>query len=61
MAEMNKIMACNCKHEYQDSKYGEGHRVFVWATKHENFRCTSCGELKRSQVMKKEEKGKKKK
>lgn len=60
MAEMTKIMTCQCKHEYQDSKYGEQHRVFVYALKSDNYRCTSCGELKRVQIFKKEEKAKKK-
>lgn len=61
MSEMTKIMQCDCKSDFQDSKYGKQNRVFVFALKASNHRCTVCGELKRSQVMKKEEKVKKKK
>lgn len=46
MTEMTKIMRCTCKHEYQDEKYGEQNRMFVYASKTENHRCTVCGNLK---------------
>lgn len=37
-----KIMACKCKHEYQDQKYGKGMRVQN-PCKEGRFRCTVCG------------------
>ena len=36
-----KIMKCSCKHEFQDEKYGKGHRLFNPAGK--GYRCTVCG------------------
>ena len=37
------IKKCNCKHEYQDSKYGKQKRVHN-KTSNDKFRCTVCGE-----------------
>jgi hypothetical protein len=41
-----KVLACKCKHEYQDSKFGKGMRAHNWATKIFNgkggWRCTVC-------------------
>jgi len=39
------IHSCDCKHEYQDSKYGKGQRVFnVGGGKDKKkIRCTVCG------------------
>ena len=39
------IMPCNCKHEYQDEKYGIGRRVFNKCSGF-NARCTVCGKTK---------------
>lgn len=36
------IHKCNCKHEYQDEKYGPGMRVHVATTKDGTWRCTVC-------------------
>ena len=36
------IIKCNCKHEYQDSKYGPGRRVANYTAKG-HARCTVCG------------------
>jgi len=42
---MTVIINCNCKHEYQDEKYGKGRRV-ANVTLKDNARCTVCGELR---------------
>jgi hypothetical protein len=42
---MYKIAPCNCKHEYQDEKYGKGMRVFtpkMPSGKLAGWRCTVC-------------------
>lgn len=36
------IKPCDCKHEYQDNKYGKGKRVFNKTMK-DKGRCTVCG------------------
>lgn len=36
------IKSCNCKHEYQDSKYGKGNRVKICNTSG-TYVCTVCG------------------
>lgn len=41
------IKKCECKHEYQDKKYGKGMRVFNYSKKHDTWRCTVCGSHKR--------------
>jgi len=43
------ILKCNCKHEYQDKKYGKGERVHneCQSTKNKGlYRCTVCGNLR---------------
>lgn len=47
------ILDCNCNHKYQDSKYGNGKRVFnqmggVGSTKspERKYRCTVCGNIR---------------
>ena len=46
---MTKIVKCECKHEYQDSKHGPGKRVANWARnanmKSGGWRCTVCGKV----------------
>jgi len=39
---MTVIKKCDCKHKYQDNKYGKGNRVQNTTLK-EKFRCTVCG------------------
>jgi len=36
-----KIKNCDCKHEYQDKKYGKGKRVHNPTIK-DKWRCTVC-------------------
>ena len=38
-----RIVACSCKHEYQDKVYGTGKRVANAAPKQDGDRCTVCG------------------
>jgi len=38
------VLKCDCKHEYQDSKYGAGMRVHN-QTKN-GYRCVVCGKTK---------------
>jgi len=43
------IQACDCKHKYQDWKYGKNKRVHNWAPKqglNGGYRCTVCGKIK---------------
>ena len=41
-----KIMTCNCKHEYQDERYGKNKRVFnagsVGTGTKITYKCTVC-------------------
>ena len=39
------ILACTCKHDYQDKKYGRGKRVHnrKASKSTHNFKCTVCG------------------
>ena len=37
-----KVMACHCKHAYQDEKYGKNQRVHNHAPKAKVWRCTVC-------------------
>jgi len=38
------ILACTCKNEYQDQKYGNGNRYCNPCKKQEKlYRCTVCG------------------
>lgn len=41
---MIKVIACGCKNEYQDERYGNGNRIAnkTGATV-ETYRCTVCG------------------
>lgn len=40
----NKVLACTCRHEYQDKKYGENKRLMN--KKNQGYRCTVCGKDK---------------
>jgi hypothetical protein len=37
----SKVLACSCKHEYQDQRYGQGNRLMN-PTK-DGYICTVCG------------------
>jgi hypothetical protein len=37
------VKRCSCKHEYQDSKYGQNMRVHNFNQKKTEARCTVCG------------------
>jgi len=39
-----KVLACVCKSEFQDKKYGENKRVMNKKT--QGYRCTVCGKDK---------------
>ena len=46
---MTAIKTCNCKHEYQDMKYGKQKRVFNAGTgkgSDAKYSCTVCGSEK---------------
>lgn len=43
---MTKIIACSCKHEFQDSRYGKGFRVHN-QKKNGDWRCTVCKQEKK--------------
>jgi len=41
------IKTCDCRHEYQDEKYGKGKRVFnkgIGSKDQPIYRCTVCGQ-----------------
>ena len=38
------LINCNCKHEYQDNKYGNGVRVANLSNK--GWRCVVCSSIK---------------
>lgn len=40
-----KIVKCECKHDYQDKKHGQGKRVANWAPKKGGHKCTVCGKI----------------
>ena len=44
------IKKCDCKHEYQDKRYGKNNRVHNELAKKPNstaeYRCTVCGRVK---------------
>lgn len=45
------IQKCNCRHEFQDSRYGTGNRVHNESrgkNKELVYRCTVCGDEKSS-------------
>ena len=44
-----KILACTCKHVFQDKEYGPGMRLHNWAPKSggAGWRCTVCADKKR--------------
>ncbi len=42
----NNIKKCDCKHEYQDKKYGKNRRVHNHCVKAAKWRCTVCGSVK---------------
>ena len=43
-----KIIKCNCKHEFQDGRYGVGNRVHNYAAKNSVWRCTVCKSEKKN-------------
>jgi len=43
---MSRIKKCNCKHSYQDKRYGKGKRVHNETIKGE-WRCTVCESVRR--------------
>lgn len=38
-----RIMACTCKHEFQDTQYGKGKRVFNKQIGDNKWACSVCG------------------
>jgi len=42
---MTKTINCNCKHPYQDKRYGKQSRVHNAADG--EWRCTVCGDIKK--------------
>ena len=48
MAQAVKVIKCNCNHDYQDKVYGKGMRVHNYAEKAETYKCTVCGDKKKS-------------
>jgi hypothetical protein len=50
MTEMTTIMQCKCDNDFQDERYGDRQRVFVYTLKSDNYRCTVCGNLKQQTV-----------
>lgn len=42
---MTKIISCDCKHEYQDKRYGAGKRV-ANIKDNGDYRCTVCDKVK---------------
>lgn len=40
------ISHCDCKHEYQDLKYGRGNRVFNSTKEPDRYVCTVCTKSK---------------
>lgn len=45
---MSKILACSCKHSFQDKEYGVGKRLHTF-TKKKMWRCTICLKEKQSE------------
>jgi len=45
------ILKCNCKHDYQDKRYGPSRRVHNTCTKGGKtaYRCTVCSDVKELQ------------
>lgn len=49
---MTKIIKCNCKHDYQDEKYGKGNRVHnstARSNDHKEYRCTVCAKINKGE------------
>lgn len=42
----NERKPCDCKSEYQDSKYGKGVRIHTVGKEGKSFICTVCGKKK---------------
>ena len=42
-----KIMACTCKHKFQDKQNGKGKRVFNLMKKDYSWKCTVCSTIKK--------------
>jgi len=40
------IKKCNCKHEFQDNRYGSFLRIFNILSNDKGYRCTVCGKEK---------------
>lgn len=49
---MTAVIACSCRHEFQDKQYTKGHRVHNYARKANGgvggFRCTVCQNVKQT-------------
>lgn len=52
---MIAIMACGCRHQYQDKQYGVGQRVHNECE--QGWRCTVCGATKQKSASAKPAKG----
>ena len=39
---MTRIISCDCKHEFQDKRYGVGKRVFNSKKDSNDYVCTVC-------------------
>jgi len=40
------ILRCDCESEYQDNEYGEYLRVHNPLLRHNEYKCTACGQTK---------------
>jgi hypothetical protein len=45
---VTKIYKCSCSHSYQDEKYGKANRVHNQMKKEGCWKCTVCGNNKKS-------------
>ncbi len=45
---MTKVLPCDCKHPFQDERYGKGNRVHNFAGKGDKkaWKCTVCSKSK---------------
>jgi len=44
------IQKCNCKHQFQDERYGAGNRVYTKRKDGTAAACTVCGNTKTASV-----------
>lgn len=44
------ILKCNCKHGWQDQRYGRGNRVHNQCKDRSKASCTVCGDTKSSGI-----------